>query len=77
MTPLLSKVLVTLLESVNPSEPFNSIKHIAKDDRIGVVASAKHILQQHHTQVKGKDKLLFPGAMPVSLCRRHIQEVRT
>ncbi len=77
MTSVLAKVLVILLESVNPTEPFSSIKHPAKDDRISVVASAKHILQQQHTQVRGKDKLLFPGAMPVNLCRRHVQEVCT
>ncbi len=75
MTPLLTNVLVTLIESVNPTEPFSSIKHLTKDDRVAVVASAKNILQKLHTQVKGKDKILFPGAMPVNLCRRHVAEV--
>ncbi len=77
MTPLLANVLVMLLESVNPTEPFSSIKYLTNDDRVTVVASSKHILQQLHTQVRGKDKILFPGAMPVNLCRRHVPEVCT
>jgi hypothetical protein len=79
MTSLLALRLTQLVDILNPSQPMSSIANPRREDRPTVAAAATKLLEELTLRRIGharNAKNQFPGAMPLSMCRKDVPQLQ-